>query len=79
MRARKLLSRGIFNKTFVEYLQVRLSPLLALWTLILYMLIPIAKFDECLREEIVHANAQSPIFAIFVDYLSEKNMVDLQG
>ena len=36
----------------------------------------IAKFFKCSREEIFQANAnQSPIFAIFVEYSPEKNVV----
>ena len=46
--------------------------------LLLHMLSPIAKFFESSREEIVTQTPnQSPIFAIPVEYLREKNMVDV--
>ena len=39
---------------------------------------PIAKSVECSREEIVKQTPnQSQIFAIFVEYSGEKNMVDV--
>ena len=57
------------------------NPALALFnpvTLLLHMPSPIAKFVESSREEIVKQTPnQSPIFAVSVEYLRKKNMVDV--
>ena len=46
--------------------------------LLLHMFSLVAKFVECSREEFLQANAQSKsIFALFVKYSHEKNMVDV--
>ena len=46
--------------------------------ILLHMSSPIAKSVECSREEIVKQTPnQSQIFAIFVEYSGEKNMVDV--